>query len=119
MAVAPSVVTVPVTSLTPSLNLKVSVLKVEPLINMEKVASTNVSIGISVSPSSGLTEVTVNSSVGGGSGVLGNEVVVKLQVELEFIALPAKSFTPVVIVAVYIVSKSRFADGVNVAVVPL
>src|SRR3990172_6694451 len=100
MAVAPLVVTVPATSLTPSLNLKVSVVKVEPLINMEKVANTNVSIGISVSPFSGLTEVTLNSSVRGGSGGLGDEAVVKLQVELEVIALPAKSLAPVVIPAV-------------------
>ena len=45
--------------------------------------------------------------------------VVKLHVKSEAIALPAKFLTPVVIRAVYIVLKPRFADGVNVAVVPL
>ena len=33
--------------------------------------------------------------------------------------MPAKSLTPVVIRAVYVVEADRFLDGVNVAVVPL
>lgn len=45
--------------------------------------------------------------------------VAKLHVSLAASALPATSFTPVVIVTVYVVEKERLAVGVKVAVVPL
>ena len=53
-----------------------------------------------------------------GSGV-GGVVVVKLQVKLDASALPAASLASVRIIAVYCVLPTRFAEGVNVAVLPL
>jgi hypothetical protein len=55
----------------------------------------------------GVTEVTV-----------GIVPVVNVQMKLIAGALPAGSFTPVVMVPLYLVLGSRLAAGVNVAVVP-
>jgi hypothetical protein len=60
-----------------------------------------------VEPFSGVTEVTV-----------GIVPVVNVQTKLTAGALPAGSFTPVVMVPLYLVLGSRLAAGVNVAVVP-
>ena len=54
----------------------------------------------------------VETTVGGGA-------VVKVHTKLAVSAVPAGSFTPVVIVAMYRVSVARTAVGVNVAVVPV
>src|SRR5574337_1582157 len=100
MAVAPLVVTEPATSLPPPLNLNVSVVKVEPFIYIEKIAHTNGSIATSVAPLDGLVEFILNIVSEGGSSGPDAEPVIKFQVKLEAIALPAKSFAPVVIDAV-------------------
>ena len=68
-------------------------------------------IATTAAPLAGFVEMTV--------GGLKSPVVVKLQVKSDAIALPATSFTPVVMRAVYVVKWDRLLDGVNVAVVPL
>ena len=68
MAVAPLVVTEPATSLSPLLNSNVSVVRVEPFINIEKVADIVVSIATSVSPLDGFVEFIVRVTPGRVSG---------------------------------------------------
>ena len=94
----------------PPLTVNVFVLMVEDCIASLNVAVMLLLIATPVAPLAGLVEMTVGWIV---------STVVKLHVKSEAIALPAKFLTPVVIRAVYIVLKPRFADGVNVAVVPL
>ena len=77
MAVAPFVVTTPDTSPPPPLSLKVLVLKVDPFINMEKVADTDVLTATPAALLVGLVEFIVRVTLGGGSGGGAEVVVVK------------------------------------------
>src|SRR3972149_3609217 len=96
--------------LLPSLTVNVFVVIVEDCIASLNVALTPLLIAPPVAPLTGLVEMTVGAI---------KSPVVKPQVWSEAIALPAKSLTPVVILAVYVVESDRLLDGVNVAVVPL
>src|SRR3989339_1225495 len=77
MAVAAFVVTTPGTSPPPPLSLKVLVFKVDPFINMEKVADTYVLTATPAAPLAGLVEFIVRVTLGGGSGGGAEVVVVK------------------------------------------
>src|SRR5439155_170848 len=68
--------------------------------------------GTFVAASTGLVLGTVGGVVSGAAAV------VNFHVLAEAIALPATSFTPVVIVAVPAATNVRSDEGVNVAVVP-
>ena len=61
--------------------------------------------------------VSVGVGVGVGEGVA--KVVINRHVKSDDIALPAISFTPVVIFAVYVVEYDNSLNGVNCAVVTL
>jgi hypothetical protein len=65
-----------------------------------------------VALAAGTVEITV------GADVFELVPVVKVQTKLLASALPARSVTPIVIVAVYRVLAERLAVGVKVAVVP-
>src|SRR3989339_1905451 len=94
----------------PSLTVNVFVLMVEDCITSLNVAVMILLIATPVAPLTGLVEMTVGAI---------KSPVLKPQVWSKAIALPAKSLTPVVILAVYVVESDRLLDGVNVAVVPL
>ena len=72
----PFVPTEPATSFPPPLNLKVSVVNVEPFMLSLNVAVTAVFVPTLVAPLDGLTEVTVRVTFGGGSSGGGGEDVV-------------------------------------------
>src|SRR2546425_1363754 len=78
-----------------------------------KVASILSLIGTAVAPLAGSVEVTMGGVVSGAAPV------VKLQKKLLANGIPARSFTPVVTFAVYVVLGSSVADGGNVAVGPV
>ena len=96
--------------LLPSLTVNVFVLMVEDCITSLNVAVMILLIATPVAPLAGLVEMTVGAI---------KSPVLKPQVWSKAIAFPAKSLTPVVILAVYVVESDRLLDGVNVAVVPL
>ena len=73
--VVPFVTTEPLTSPLSSLNLKVSVVAVEPFINRLKVADTAVVTDTPVAPLEGLVEVTVSVSFIGVGSATGAELV--------------------------------------------
>lgn len=66
-------VTLPLTLLPPPLNLKVPVLRVEPFINIEKVASTFIFTATPVAPLDGFVELIDSVVLGIGSSVVGDE----------------------------------------------
>jgi len=68
VAVAPFVVTDPVTAPPLPCNLKVSAVRVEPFIYRENVAETAVLVPTPVAPLDGLAEVTVRVTIVGGGG---------------------------------------------------
>ena len=94
-----------------SLTVNVFVLMVEDCIASLNVAGMILLIATPVAPLRGIVEITLGRVV--------SLVVVKPHVKSEAIALPATSFTPVVIRAVYVVEPDRLLDGVNMAVVPV
>jgi hypothetical protein len=69
-------------------------------------------MGTSVAPARGLTAVTV------GGVVSGSWPVVNVQTKSAARLFPARSSTPVVTLAVYVVAYASGEDGVKVAVVP-
>ena len=77
MAVSARVVTESANSSPSLLTLKESVVRVEPFINIEKVADTVVFIATLVAPLVGLVEFIVRVTLGGGSGGGAEVVVVK------------------------------------------
>jgi len=70
------------------------------------------SMPIQVEPLDGDVEMTLGGVVSGATAV------VKVQVRGAAIAFPARSFTPVVTVAVWVVRPANKADGWNVALSP-
>jgi hypothetical protein len=101
-------VTAPATGVAPGpVTVKVAALIVEAFIGPLNVAETRVFTGTAVAPAAG----TVETTVGGGA-------VVKVHAKLAARPAPARSFAPVVIVAVYKVLLARTSVGVNVAVEP-
>ena len=101
-------VTMPVTAVAPGpVRVNVVPLIVAGFMGSLKVAEIFWFSGTPVARFAGFVEVTV-----------GMVPVVNVQTKLIASALPAGSFAPVVIVAVYFVLGSRLAAGVNVAVAP-
>jgi len=102
-------VTTPVTAVEPAVVFKVNVVAVivDASIDSEKVTETVVFLGTLIAPSAGLVGDT---TVGG--------VVSTVNEKLKLLAnaFPARSFTPVVTVAVYCVLFTSGADGVKDAV---
>jgi len=108
--VAASYVTVPAKAAPPGATATVNVpgaVMVDAAIGVLKVAEICWLRGTPVAPLAGSVEVTA----GGGA-------VVNVNTKLAASALPAGSFAPVVIVAVYNVEPARGAVGVKVAVLP-
>jgi hypothetical protein len=106
-------VTVAVARVPPGpINLKVAVLMVSGSIASLKVALMVWLIGTVVAPLAGTVTLTVGVIVSGVAPV------VKLQPKSVASALPARSLTPVVILAVYVVRGARELAGVKVAVTP-
>lgn len=115
VAVLPLTATVPATAapFVVLTSVKLAVLSVEFFIASEKVADTEEVNAMPFAPFAGDVEETVGRVVSGMAAVR------KFQVKLPAMALPAASFAAVVTVAVYSVLAARFADGVNLAVLPL
>src|ERR1041385_972754 len=108
-----SYATVPVTGVTPGpVTKKLAVLIVEGSIASLKVVLMLWLIATPVAALAGSVELTVGRVVSGAAPV------VKLHPKLLSSRLPARSFAPVVIVAVNVVRGARSAAGLKVAVVP-
>jgi hypothetical protein len=112
VAVVPESVTVPETGEFPAITVNVAVLT--DLTDSLKVAVTSALTATPVWLAAGFVEVTA----GGVVSVTAAEAVVKVQTLFAARALLAKSVTPVVMVAVYVVPLASVADGLKVAVVP-
>jgi hypothetical protein len=110
-AVFPLTATVPATAAPPDVvaRRKLAVVKVEFVIASENVAETVLFSATSLPEFAGMFEMTC------GGALLVVDAVVNIQMKLEPSALPAESFTPVVIVALYCEFAARFAVGVNFA----
>jgi hypothetical protein len=110
-AVFPLTVTVPATGVPPDVvaRRKLAAVRVEFVIASENVAETELFNATSFPAFAGIVEMTC------GGVLLVVDAVVKIQMKLEPRALPAESFTAVVIVALYSVFAARFAEGVNLA----
>jgi len=113
VAVSPLYVTVPDTLFPPELTVNVESVIVEESIASEKVAVIAVFTATLVAVLAGVVELTV------GAVVSSSDPVVKDQIYSDSRAFPAKSLAPVLMLAVYSISESKFTVGVNVAVVPL
>jgi hypothetical protein len=108
VAVVPAYVTAPVTGVAPGpVKVNAAALIVAGFIAALNVAETRVLTGTAVAPFAG----TVETTVGGGA-------VVKVHAKLADKGTPARSFAPVVTVAVNKVLLARTAVGVKVAVLP-
>ena len=93
-------------------SVKVAALSVEGSIALLNVALIAALGGTSVAPVPGVVEITA------GAVPSGPEPVVKVQVNAPASGFPARSWAPVVIVAVNNTPAARALAGVNVAVAP-
>ena len=111
----PVIVTVPATAAPPAVGTRVNVVvfSVDVVIGSENVTSTGSDRETAIAPDAGVVEVTVGGVTSGAAPV------VNVQLKFAASALPAASFTAVVIVARNCVLPARFAPGTKVAVLPV
>jgi hypothetical protein len=111
LAVAPLMLTVPLTIAPPEVvaSVKVAVVSEEFVIASEKLADIEEFNAMPVAAFAGIVADTIGGVVSGATPV------VKFQLKSALSALPLESCTPVVIVAMYSVPAARTTDGVNVA----
>lgn len=111
LAVAPLMLTVPLTIAPPEVvaSVKVAVVSEEFVIASEKLADIEEFNAMPVAAFAGIVADTIGGVVSGATPV------VKFQLKSALSALPLESRTPVVIVAMYSVLAARTTDGVKVA----